>query len=124
MCGGYYGYTQHKVLEFADTMDYDLAHDIKSMCSHNVNTDLRKAFVAHLRLVCAAMHAIDWNDAGDGDATEIESIKRCLSTESAKDALIAKLHGVLNDVASAMDANWWEDAQQLVGETLQNWEKL
>ena len=39
---------------------------------------LRRAMRKHLNKVAAALHAIEWNDSGDGDPDEDELIRACL----------------------------------------------
>lgn len=41
----------------------------------------RKAFRDHLKKVAKALHAIEWNDSGDGADDENEAIRECLSEE-------------------------------------------
>ncbi len=45
------------------------------------NTPLRVAFREHLKLVAAALQAIEWNDSGDGDDDEEKNICACLGVK-------------------------------------------
>jgi hypothetical protein len=96
--GGSYDYAYWKVSEFADAMrcgehprcpdgthKWDAvrcSHSDSPGCSDYVDTELRKRFRAHLRLVADAMRAIEWNDSGDGASNEVECIQRCLTQET------------------------------------------
>ena len=42
------------------------------------DTPLRRAFAKHLHLVAEALHAIEWNDSGDGADNEDEAIRAAL----------------------------------------------
>lgn len=44
------------------------------------DTPERKAFAKHLKLVCKALHDIEWVDSGDyGEGCENQAIRACLS---------------------------------------------
>jgi len=59
------------------------------------NTVLRRALRKHLLKVAAALHAIEWNDSGDGAPDEDELIRACLQPtdelrQAREDAIKAK----------------------------------
>ncbi len=59
------------------------------------NTVLRRAMRKHLLKVAAALHAIEWNDSGDGAPDEDELIRACLQPtdelrQAREDAIKAK----------------------------------
>jgi len=76
MSGGSMNYLYGKVL------DAEFAKD----------TPARKAFGKHLKLVAKALRAIEWNDSGDGDDSEDEAIRACLSRADVLDAAIQEAH--------------------------------
>jgi len=52
------------------------------------NTILRRAMRKHLLKVAAALHAIEWNDSGDGADNEEELIRGCLQpTDELRQAI-------------------------------------
>ena len=58
------------------SMDY--LHEQVSVAQFSENTILRRAMRKHLGKVAAALHAIEWNDSGDGAPDEDELIRACL----------------------------------------------
>lgn len=66
MSGGSYDYLYAKVDEAAS-----------QIVGREAST-LRRAFAEHLKLVSAALHAIEWNDSGDGAPDESKLIQACL----------------------------------------------
>lgn len=62
------------------------------------NTALRKLFKEHLNDVAEALHAIEWNDSGDGEDCEDELIKKCLNFNK-KDVVIKLLDEQRNFIA-------------------------
>lgn len=77
MSGGSYDYAYHHVDDMADAM----AHRSRDA------TPLRRAFIEHMRLVARAMHAVEWNDSGDG-ADEDAAIRAVLGEASATAATV------------------------------------
>ena len=56
--------------------------------SFTLDTPERKAFKAHLSKVAKALHAIEWNDSGDGDSSEHNAIMSCITkTEVLEQAI-------------------------------------
>lgn len=58
-------------------------------------TPARRAFRKHLQDVAKALRAIEWNDSGDGDASEDEAIAKCIGPtarleQAIDDAKLAK----------------------------------
>ena len=75
------------------SMDY--LHEQVSVAQFSENTTLRRAMRKHLGKVAAALHAIEWNDSGDGDPDEDELIRACLQptdelAQAREDAAKAK----------------------------------
>ena len=58
------------------SMDY--LHEQVGVAQFSENTTLRRAMRKHLGKVAAALHAIEWNDSGDGAPDEDELIRACL----------------------------------------------
>ena len=53
-----------------------------------LNTHLRRAFNDHLKKVALALHAIEWNDSGDGHDKEEMFILDCIKNEGALERLL------------------------------------
>ena len=90
MSGGSYDYICYRV--------YDAADAILD------NTPLRKAFVAHLRLVAKALHDLEWVDSADyarGD--EEESIRECLSQAALVEDLSQQAEDSLRKIKQALE---------------------
>jgi hypothetical protein len=79
MSGGSYDYAYGKIADLADEIHGEGGCDCASPA-------LRKAFAAHLRKVALAMHAIEWNDSGDGTGgwreTEEQLIRACIAPDA------------------------------------------
>jgi hypothetical protein len=87
MSGGSYDYASYKIDDWA----------MQVACS---GEPLRVAFAKHLLAVSKAMHAIEWNDSGDGAPNEDELIRACL----AKDAELRAAEEMLREaMAKAED---------------------
>ena len=73
MSGGSMGYLSYKVADatFAN------------------NTARRRAFRKHLFKVAEAMHAIEWNDSGDGHPREDQLIDECIGCGAVLEQAIA-----------------------------------
>lgn len=89
MSGGSYNYAFHKVEDFADEVEADLARAGKptgyaeECYPERPNPELRRTFIAYLReRVIPAMKAIEWNDSGDGDDEEAALILAVLRGQS------------------------------------------
>lgn len=89
MSGGHYNYAFHKVENFADEVEADLARAgqptgyAEECYPERENPTLRREFIAYLReRVIPAMKAIEWNDSGDGDDEEAALILAVLRGQS------------------------------------------
>ena len=58
------------------SMDY--LYEQVGIAQFSENSVLRRAMRKHLGKVAAALHAIEWNDSGDGAPDEDELIRACL----------------------------------------------
>lgn len=81
MSGGRYSYAFGHVQMFADEVEEaaNLSGKTDGWTGepHPMrDTAARRAFIAHLRLIAAAMRAIEWEDSGDG-ADEEAAIRAC-----------------------------------------------
>jgi hypothetical protein len=81
MSGGSYDYAYRHVDEMADEL------------SQRRHTPLRRAFAAHMKLVAKAMHAIEWEDSGDG-ADDVAAMKACLSNPTAAELAVVRRDAV------------------------------
>jgi hypothetical protein len=75
------------------SMDY-LSHKLENVY-FKTDTALRRTFRVHLQHVADALHAIEWNDDGDGAPNEDELIRKCLPewfelSEAMKRAVVAR----------------------------------
>ena len=59
------------------SMNY-LSDQLEYNANFTEDTVLRRAMRKHLGKVAAALHAIEWNDSGDGAPDEDELIRACL----------------------------------------------
>jgi hypothetical protein len=66
-----------------------------------LDTPLRRAFKKHLSLVSSALRAIEWNDSGDGDPTEDETILACLPSEARFKQAIDEAKAAVAEVGKA-----------------------
>lgn len=67
-------------------MEY-LSYKVKD-ANFSEQTPLRRAFRKHLNKVANALHAIEWNDSGDGHDKEDELILECIGTSAVLDQAI------------------------------------
>lgn len=82
-------------------------------------TPERKAFRDHLKKVAKALHAIEWNDCGDGPEDEDAAIRECLSEED----IIQTFIGAAQRAAERSEIAT-EQLQKLVNDYFQKkWEK-
>lgn len=68
------------------SMDY-LSYRVES-APFQLNTHLRRAFKDHLQKVALALHAIEWNDSGDGHDKEEIFILDCIKKEGVLERLL------------------------------------
>ena len=68
------------------SMDY-LSYKVED-ASFVLNSPARRAFKKHLAKVAAALHAIEWNDSGDGADDEPELIEAVLHPGDTLEAAI------------------------------------
>ena len=66
------------------------------------NTVARKAFRTHLKKVAKALHAIEWNDSGDGHHDEYKLIMDCISTSELLDEAIKQAESVKNELSDIL----------------------
>lgn len=66
-------------------------------------TALRRAFRAHLNKVAAALHAIEWNDSGDGYDGEERLIKACLAPHAELAQLIVEANAAREALTAELD---------------------
>ena len=89
MSGGSMDYFFGRVRDVADSMD--------------TTSPLRRAFVAHLRLVSKALHDIEWVDSGDyaiGD--DDEAIRACLAPGDEAIAALDALRQAMMDTEAVL----------------------
>lgn len=85
-------------------MDYLYARVLEGR--HQIRRPLspeRRAFMAHLKKVSAALKAIEWNDSGDGADNEVELIRACVSDALIVDAAIEHAQQAVNELQYAID---------------------
>lgn len=80
------------------SMDY-LSYKVQD-AAFRETTPARRAFREHLSKVAAALHAIEWNDSGDGAVGEKELILACLSPG----AELAQITTEAREVMAALQA--------------------
>jgi hypothetical protein len=68
------------------SMDY-LSYKVQD-ASFLCNSPQRRAFAKHLKKVAAALHAIEWNDSGDGAPDELQLIEAVLHPGDTLEAAI------------------------------------
>lgn len=66
-------------------------------------TPERRAFVAHLERVAKALHAIEWNDSGDGADDENELIRDCLADSQIVSAAIEHAQQAVNELQDTIN---------------------
>lgn len=66
------------------------------------NTVLRRALRKHILKVSAALHAIEWNDSGDGAPDEDELIAKCISPADVLDQAIEDAEKAKRDLEEAI----------------------
>lgn len=88
MSGGSYDYLYRRVEDVAEQIR---AEGGCSSLGYS-RPALRKAFKAHLEKVAEILRAIEWNDSGDGDSTEIEKIEALLGPNAELEVLIAEAY--------------------------------
>lgn len=94
MSGGSYDYAYGKINDFADQIEGG---------KYNTLNSLRRAFVAHLRLVADAAHAIEWVDSGDSSSgDENASILLVVKAPQIADAATARLREALKEATDAL----------------------
>jgi hypothetical protein len=99
MSGGVYNYAYRHIDDVVDEIQ-------ASGCCYAASPAMRKAFCEHLRKVALALRAIEWNDSGDGDASEELFIRDVLGPHATVlDSLREHLHaGVIRVlVTSALE---------------------
>ena len=100
MSGGSYDYAFGRIETLADEVEH------RTKAHPTAMGPLRLAFVAHLRLVAAAMHAIEWVDSCDwGPGDEEESIRKALgpgATGAELDVTIDRAREALDALAVAL----------------------
>lgn len=69
----------------------------------SLGTPERKAFRKHLHLISKALKAIEWNDSGDGDDSEDEAIRACISQGAVLDACVEDARRVLRKLQRELD---------------------
>lgn len=72
MSGGHYEYAYMKLEDFADQLE--LEGGCPGYCA---SPEVREKFRELVKLVARAMHAIEWNDSGDGNPNEEKLIRAC-----------------------------------------------
>lgn len=82
------------------SMDY-LCYKVES-ANFRMTTALRRAFYMHLQNVAKALHAIEWNDSGDGDDSEDAAIAQCVSAGDVLTAGIDQAEAPLKNLQDAM----------------------
>ena len=68
----------------------------------STNTPLRRAFMAHLKLVAKALHEIEWVDSGDG-GDEDSAIRACLNKRAPLQAAIDAAREAMDSLSSEID---------------------
>lgn len=67
------------------------------------DTPERRAFLAHLQLVAAALHDIEWVDSGDcGPGDENAAIRACIGDGPALDAAIERAHEAAQELRAEL----------------------
>lgn len=78
MSGGSYQYAYREVERFADALEARETYDRSWLDVSDETIKKRLAFAAHLRMVAAAMQAIEWVESGDcsepHDADAIDAV--------------------------------------------------
>ena len=68
------------------------------------DTPERRAFLAHLQLVAAALHDIEWVDSGDcGPGDENAAIRACVGDGRVLDAAIERAHEAAKDLRAELE---------------------
>lgn len=83
------------------SMDY-LSYKVES-ANFQLNTHLRRAFKDHLQKVALALHAIEWNDSGDGHDKEEMFILDCIKSEGALERLLKEARSVQTELQKLID---------------------
>jgi hypothetical protein len=78
MSGGSYSYAYQRLDDFADEL-----REVGGCGDYAAPPFVRRAFAEHCRKVARAMHAIEWNDSGDGHRDELALIKAVLEPTAA-----------------------------------------
>jgi hypothetical protein len=97
MSGGSYDYFYQKLDHVAGQVARSRAWGDDSRLA------LRKAFAAHLEKCAAALRAIEWNDSGDGDSTEIAKIEACIGKGAELAQLIDDARSAKSELQAAIE---------------------
>ncbi len=89
MSGGAYDYAYSRIEAAADRLEA------------RAHTPLRRAFVTHLRLVARAMHAVEWQDSGDG-ADDEAAMRAVISPAMEAAEMAAVLRQAIADAEAAL----------------------
>ena len=66
-------------------------------------TSLRRAFIAHLKLVAKALHDIEYVDSGDSEAgSEEDAILACLVPEAELDQIVQEAQTLYQNLGAAL----------------------
>lgn len=101
MSGGSYDYAFGKIETLAEEIE------VRTRARPTRMATLRLAFAAHLHLVAAAAHDIEWVDSGDyGAGDEEESIRKALgpgATDAELDVAIEQVKTTLDALSAAIE---------------------
>jgi hypothetical protein len=96
MSGGSYDYFYSKVEHVAACIREDSIEEY-------TRPSLRRAFKAHLLKVADALHAVEWNDSGDGDSEECAKIEACLAPGAEIEAATAAARVAMAELGGAIE---------------------
>ena len=83
------------------SMNY-LSDKIEYELRFREDTPLRRAFMAHMQKVMAALHAIEWNDSGDGHDGEDALVRACLGPHAELEQLVIEARAARDALEAAI----------------------
>lgn len=82
------------------SMDY-LCYKVEE-ATFRLDTAMRRAFAKKMNLFAKCLHAIEWNDSGDGDSKEDELLRELLGPHAELEQLISEARAAQSALAEAI----------------------